>query len=157
MRIHKSAEDYLEMILRLTEEKGYARSVDIAVGLGVSKPSVSVAMKQLREGNYIVMDKDNFISLTDTGMEIAQRIYERHKVLTRVLTLIGVVARQLSLFTTAHHVDAAEALAKITVFVLQCVNCCRNTLLCGLVHEWNAVDITHMVSGFCFEYILVHL
>ena len=90
MRIHKSAEDYLEMILRLTEEKGYARSVDIALGLGVSKPSVSVAMKQLREGNYIVMDKDNFISLTDTGMEIAQRIYERHKVLTRVLTLIGV-------------------------------------------------------------------
>ena len=78
------------MILRLTEEKGYARSVDIAVGLGVSKPSVSVAMKQLREGGYIVMDKDNYISLTDTGMEIAQRIYERHKVLTRMLTMIGV-------------------------------------------------------------------
>lgn len=90
MRIHKSAEDYLEMILRLAEEKGYARSVDIAVGLGVSKPSVSVAMKQLREGGYIVMDKDNYISLTDTGMEIAQRIYERHKVLTRMLTMIGV-------------------------------------------------------------------
>ena len=90
MRIHKSAEDYLEMILRLTEEKGYARSVDIAMGLGVSKPSVSVAMKQLREGGYIVMDKDNYISLTDTGMEIAQRIYERHKVLTRMLAMIGV-------------------------------------------------------------------
>ena len=90
MRIHKSAEDYLEMILRLTEEKGYARSVDIAMGLGVSKPSVSVAMKQLREGSYIVMDKDNYISLTDTGMEIAHRIYERHKVLTRMLTMIGV-------------------------------------------------------------------
>ena len=90
MRIHKSAEDYLEMILRLNEEKGYARSVDIATGLGVSKPSVSVAMKQLREGGYIVMDKDNYISLTDTGMEIAQRIYERHKVLTRMLTMIGV-------------------------------------------------------------------
>ena len=90
MRIHKSAEDYLEMILRLTEEKGYARSVDIAMGLGVSKPSVSVAMKQLREGNYIVMVKDNYISLTETGMEIAQRIYERHKVLTRMLTMIGV-------------------------------------------------------------------
>ena len=90
MRIHKSAEDYLEMILRLTEEKGYARSVDIAMGLGVSKPSVSVAMKQLREGNYIVMDKDNYISLTENGMEIAQRIYERHKVLTRMLTMIGV-------------------------------------------------------------------
>ena len=90
MRIHKSAEDYLEMILRLTEEKGYARSVDIAMGLGVSKPSVSVAMKQLREGGYIIMDKDNYISLTDTGMEIAYRIYERHKVLTRMLTMIGV-------------------------------------------------------------------
>jgi len=92
MRIHKSAEDYLEMILRLNEEKGYARSVDIAVGLGVSKPSVSVAMKQLREGGYIVMDKDSYISLTESGMEIAQRIYERHKVLTRMLTLIGVDA-----------------------------------------------------------------
>ncbi len=90
MRIHKSAEDYLEMILRLNEEKGYARSVDIATGLGVSKPSVSVAMKQLREGNYIVMDKDNYITLTETGMEIAQRIYERHKVLTRMLMMIGV-------------------------------------------------------------------
>ena len=90
MRIHKSAEDYLEMILRLNEERGYARSVDIATGLGVSKPSVSVAMKQLREGNYIVMDKDNYITLTDTGMEIAQRIYERHKVLTRMLKMIGV-------------------------------------------------------------------
>ena len=90
MRIHKSAEDYLEMILRLSEEKGYARSVDIAMGLGVSKPSVSVAMKQLREGGYILMGKDNYITLTDTGMEIAQRIYERHKVLTKVLTMIGV-------------------------------------------------------------------
>lgn len=90
MRIHKSAEDYLEMILRLIETKGYARSVDIAAGLGVSKPSVSVAMKQLREGDYIVMGEGNFITLTDRGLEIAQRIYERHKVLTRVLTLIGV-------------------------------------------------------------------
>ena len=90
MKIHKSAEDYLEMILRLTEEKGYARSVDIAIGLSVSKPSVSVAMKQLREGGYIVMDKDNYISLTDAGMEIAQRIYDRHKVLTKLLVHLGV-------------------------------------------------------------------
>ncbi|MDO4867641.1 MAG: metal-dependent transcriptional regulator [Clostridia bacterium] len=90
MRIHKSAEDYLEMILRLIEEKGYARSVDIATGLSVSKPSVSVAMKQLREGGYIVMDKDNYITLTESGMEIAQRIYERHKLLTRILVMIGV-------------------------------------------------------------------
>ncbi len=92
MNIHKSAEDYLEMILRLIEQKGYARSVDIASGLSVSKPSVSVAMKQLREGGYILMDQDNYITLTDLGLEIAQHIYDRHKVLTRMLALIGVDA-----------------------------------------------------------------
>lgn len=90
MKIHKSAEDYLEMILRLSEEKGYVRSVDIAAGLAVSKPSVSVAMKHLREDGYITMDKDNYIALTDTGMEIARRIYDRHKALTRILIRIGV-------------------------------------------------------------------
>lgn len=90
MKIHKSAEDYLEQILMLSEQKGYARSVDIATSLSVSKPSVSVAMKQLREGGYITMDKDNYISLTQSGMEIAQRIYDRHKVLTQMLMLIGV-------------------------------------------------------------------
>ena len=90
MNIHKSAEDYLEMILRLNEEKGYARSVDIAAGLSVSKPSVSVAMKNLREAGYIVMDKDSYISLTDKGMEIARNIYDRHKALTEALIRIGV-------------------------------------------------------------------
>ena len=90
MKIHKSAEDYLEMILMLCEEKGYARSIDIAVRLSVSKPSVSVAMKRLREDGYIVMDKDNLITLSSTGMEIARRIYDRHKALTRFLMQIGV-------------------------------------------------------------------
>ena len=90
MKIHKSAEDYLEMILRLNEEKGYVRSVDIATGLSVSKPSVSVAMKHLREDGYINMDKDNYISLTEQGMEIARRIYDRHKALTEILIRIGV-------------------------------------------------------------------
>ena len=90
MNIHKSAEDYLEMVLRLSEEKGYVRSVDIASGLAVSKPSVSVAMKHLREDGYITMDKDNYIALTDRGMEIARRIYDRHKALTQILLHIGV-------------------------------------------------------------------
>lgn len=90
MKIHKSAEDYLEMILMLQEQKGYVRSIDIAAGLSVSKPSVSVAMKHLREDGYIFMDKDNFITLSESGMEIAQRIYERHKVLTRFLMQLGV-------------------------------------------------------------------
>lgn len=90
MKIHRSAEDYLEMILRLSEDKGYVRSVDIAAGLAVSKPSVSVAMKHLREDGYILMDKDNYIALTDSGMEIARRIYDRHKALTEILIRIGV-------------------------------------------------------------------
>ena len=90
MNIHKSAEDYLEKILMIGEQKGYVRSVDIATGLSVSKPSVSVAMKHLRENGYIVMDKDNYITLTDTGMEIARRIYDRHKALTEILIRIGV-------------------------------------------------------------------
>ena len=90
MNIHKSAEDYLEKILMIGEQKGYVRSVDIANGLSVSKPSVSVAMKHLREDGYIIMDKDNYITLTETGMEIARRIYDRHKALTEILIRIGV-------------------------------------------------------------------
>ena len=90
MKIHESAEDYLEMILMLSESKGEVRSVDIAAGLGVTKPSVSFAMKQLRENGYILMDKDSLITLTDAGMEIAQRIYTRHKVLTQYLVQLGV-------------------------------------------------------------------
>jgi len=90
MKIRKSAEDYLEMILMLMEEKGYARSIDIATGLGVSKPSVSVAMKHLREDGFILMDESSLITLTEKGMEIAQRIYHRHKVLTEILMRLGV-------------------------------------------------------------------
>ncbi|MBR3740223.1 MAG: metal-dependent transcriptional regulator [Clostridia bacterium] len=90
MNIHKSAEDYLEMILMLQEQKGYVRSIDIANALGVTKPSVSFAMKRLRENGYILMDEGNCITLTEKGMEIARRIYDRHKALTRFLIQIGV-------------------------------------------------------------------
>ena len=90
MNIHKSAEDYLEMILMLREQKGYARSIDIASGLSVTKPSVSFAMKKLRENGYILMDEDNYITLTQQGLEIAERIYSRHKALTRFLIQLGV-------------------------------------------------------------------
>ena len=90
MTIRESAEDYLEQILMLLEKKGHARSVDIAAGLNVSKPSVSVAMKKLRENSYITMGEDNCISLTDKGYAIARRIYDRHKTLTRFLVQLGV-------------------------------------------------------------------
>lgn len=90
MNIHESAEDYLEQILMLTEKKGYARSIDVAEGLNVSKPSVSVAMKKLRENGYITMGSDNNIVLTEDGLRIASRIYGRHKALTRFFTDLGV-------------------------------------------------------------------
>ena len=90
MNIYESAEDYLEQILMLLEQKGHARSIDIAAGLGVSKPSVSIAMKKLRENGYITMGADNYISLTDKGYAIARKIYDRHQALTRYLIQIGV-------------------------------------------------------------------
>ena len=90
MSIHKSAEDYLEQILILLETKGYARSVDIADALGVKKPSVSIAMKKLRENGYVFMDKRSRISLTDKGYPIARQTYERHKTLMRFLVRLGV-------------------------------------------------------------------
>ena len=90
MIIRKSAEDYLEAMLMLKEERGYIRSIDIADALGVKKPSVSYATKRLRENGYITMDENNFITLSDSGMEIAQRIYNRHKLLIKMLTMLGV-------------------------------------------------------------------
>ena len=90
MKIQKAAEDYLEAMLMLKEKKGYIRSIDIAQLLGVTKPSVTYSTKRLRENGYITMDRDGMISLTSTGMEIAIRIYTRHKVLTDFFTKIGV-------------------------------------------------------------------
>ena len=90
MIIHESSEDYLEAMLMLREEKGYIRSVDVAEKLGVKKPSVSYATKRLRESGYIVMDENGLISLTETGREIAERMYTRHKMLTGFLLRIGV-------------------------------------------------------------------
>jgi Mn-dependent DtxR family transcriptional regulator len=90
MKIQQSSEDYLEAMLMLKERRGYVRSVDVATQLGVTKPSVSYATKRLRENGYITMDTDGLIGLTDAGMEIAARIYERHKLLTQILIDLGV-------------------------------------------------------------------
>lgn len=90
MQILESAEDYLESILMLKEKNGYVRSIDVATELGVTRPSVSYAMKRLRENGYIVFDESDRISLTGKGLEIAEKIYTRHKVLTKILVDIGV-------------------------------------------------------------------
>lgn len=90
MRIQESAENYLETILMLYQAKGAVRSIDIVNELHFSKPSVSVAMKNFRENGYINMDTDGYITLTDAGREIAERIYERHQLLTEILLHLGV-------------------------------------------------------------------
>lgn len=90
MNIHESAEDYLEAILILRERQGAVRSIDVVHQLELTKPSVSVAMKRFRENGYIEMDADGFITLLPPGEEIAQRIYGRHKLLTRFLVALGV-------------------------------------------------------------------
>ena len=90
MNIHESAENYLEAILKLQEEHGMVRSIDIVRELGLSKPSVSVAMRNLRENGYIQMDDDGYITLLPPGEEIARRIYERHKLLTQIFIQLGV-------------------------------------------------------------------
>ena len=92
IKIHESAEDYLESILMLKESRGAVRSIDVVNKTGYTKPSISVAMKHLRENGYITMDTDGFITLTDSGMAIAQRIYTRHRVLTQLLIDLGVDA-----------------------------------------------------------------
>ena len=90
MAIHASAEDYLEAMLMLKEERGYIRSVDVAEKLGVTKPSVSYVTKRLRENGYITTDPAGMIVLLEPGLEIAERMYERHKLLTELLTGLGV-------------------------------------------------------------------
>jgi DtxR family Mn-dependent transcriptional regulator len=92
MKIRKSAEDYLETMLILKERHGYIRSTDIAEELGVKKPSVTYATKRLKESGHITMDEDNYITLTKTGMAIAESIYERHKLLTHLFMGLGVSA-----------------------------------------------------------------
>ena len=90
MAIHESGEDYLEQILIQQNEYGHARSIDIASALNFSKPSVSIAMKTLRERGYITMDEGSHIRLTEEGRTIAERIYDRHRKLTAFLMSLGV-------------------------------------------------------------------
>ena len=90
MKIQESAENYLETILVLHKRKCIVRSIDIANEMGFSKPSVSVAMKNLRLGGYIRVDDDGNITLLDKGREIAEKIYERHTLVSRWLTAMGV-------------------------------------------------------------------
>ena len=90
MQIQESGEMYLETILVLTKKQNNVRSIDICEHMGFSKPSVSRAVGLLKNGGYIQIDRDGFITLTELGREIASKVYERHEILTRVLTDLGV-------------------------------------------------------------------
>ena len=90
MKIHESAENYLETILMLSKVRPVVRAVDIAEELSFKKSSVSVAMKNLKENNHITVTREGFIYLTDSGRAIAEMIYERHELLTAWLSSLGV-------------------------------------------------------------------
>ena len=90
MKIQESAEDYLESILIISEQKGHVRAIDIVNHLGISKPSVSVYLKNLRENGYVNINEKGHLSLTDAGLKIAEKIYERHKILSSMLISLGV-------------------------------------------------------------------
>ena len=90
MSIHESGEMYLEAILVLSQKNGFVRSIDVSEYLGYSKPSVSRAVGILKKGNYIEVDKDGSLMLTESGKNIAEKIFERHTVLSKLLTKMGV-------------------------------------------------------------------
>lgn len=90
MQIHESSENYLEAILMVKQEKGMCRSIDVVHKLNFSKPSVSVAMSNLRKSGYITMDKEGWLELTESGLAIAERMLERHTTLCNWLVSLGV-------------------------------------------------------------------
>ncbi|MFA6675622.1 MAG: metal-dependent transcriptional regulator [Bacilli bacterium] len=97
MKLFESGEDYLERILILKDKLDHVRSIDIVNDMHFSKPSISIAMKKLKENNYIIIDSEGFITLTKKGEKIAAKIYERHILLTKWLVSLGVeeeIARQ---------------------------------------------------------------
>lgn len=118
MTIHESAEDYLESILILQERRGTVRSIDIVNELGYSKPSVSIAMKKLRENGYISMSPDGLITLNESGLEIARRIYHRHRTLTQLFAMLGVSPENASADACkVEHDLSEETFARIHDFV----------------------------------------
>ncbi|MEG0691725.1 MAG: metal-dependent transcriptional regulator [Oscillospiraceae bacterium] len=121
MNIHESAEDYLEMILILKQRLGQVRSIDIVNEMDYSKPSVSVAMKKLRENGYISVDGSGYIDLNESGLKIANYVYDRHQSITAFLMKIGVtkvVAAEDA--CKIEHDISSETFQKIKEFINDC-------------------------------------
>ncbi len=114
MHIQESGEMYLETILILSKKQPHVRSIDVGEYMGFSKPSVSRAVGLLKTGGYITVDEDGYLSLTELGLELATKIYERHKILTSFLTSIGVDEETASQDACKiEHVLSDESLAAI--------------------------------------------
>ena len=96
MPIHESGENYLEAIYMLGEKQGSVRSIDVVNHLGFSKPTVSVAVHTLERNGFLVIGQEGHLHLTDAGLEIAERIYERHRVISSILIHLG-VPREIAL------------------------------------------------------------
>jgi len=124
MKIQASAEDYLEAILVLQEKNGRVRSVDIANHMNFAKPTISIIMKQFRDNGYVIMDSDRCIHLTEKGAEIANRIHERHMILSAVLMAIGVDE------TTAF-ADACKIEHNISEITFECIKNFYNSDKCN--------------------------
>lgn len=121
MKIQESAENYLESILILSQKKGEVRSIDIVNYLDFSKPSVSVAMKNLRLNGYINMDENGFITLTETGRLIAETMYERHTFISNWLISLGVDPHTaVEDACRMEHVISAESFQAIKKFTREC-------------------------------------
>lgn len=123
MKATESIENYLETILILSKEKPDVHSIEIATTLGFSKPSVSVAMKNLRQKNLIIMNEENHIYLTEEGREIAEKIYERHQLLSKLLMSLGVSEKTaLEDACRIEHDISEESFAAIKAHVSQYSN-----------------------------------
>ncbi len=114
MKIQESGEMYLETILILSKEQPHVRSIDVGEYMGFSKPSVSRAMSLLKSGGYVCVDSDGYLSLTDEGRVLAEKIYERHNILTRFLISLGVTEETASFDACKiEHVISDETLEAI--------------------------------------------
>ena len=120
MKLHRAGEDYLETILILQRKKGAVRSLDVSEALGISKPSVSRAIRLLKDGGFLTMHEDKTLTLTQAGREVAEAVYEKHCVLKDGLVLLGVdpvIAEQDA--CKIEHVISCESFEKIKKIRLQ--------------------------------------
>lgn len=120
MKIQESAENYLETILILQQRNGQVRSIDIVNEMNFKKSSISIAMKHFRENGYICMDEDGYITLTESGLAIAEHIYERHRTLTKYFMALGVSEKNAKKMPVrSNMISAKKALIKFE-------NICQN-------------------------------